>query len=100
MKRYTLVVKRGWHHSGWGLRGWMREKLGDVYAFKSISEQDTEWTVYVDTADDLTDRLNAWFCEPSHAPFPAGTLLYWNSREPPSCMLTGSIVEDCRHCKR
>ncbi len=88
MKRYTLVVKAGTHASGWGLIGWMREKLSgydwtqppsdpDVVLGKKPATMPDEWVVYVDTTDDLTDRLNAWFCEPGKAPFSGGTLLYW-----------------------
>lgn len=95
MTTYTLVIKAGAHPSGWGLYGWMRQKLPDYVWYRPgrlpMTAPDDErmpndWTVYVDTTVDLTAVLNAWFCEPypAHpAPYPPGTLLFWNKTEQP-----------------
>ena len=96
MNRYTLVVKVGKHPSGWGLPGWMREKLDGYDWHRGLADidQGAERIIYIDTTDDLTDKLNTWYCEPGDAPFPAGTLLHWSCT--PSPCRHGT--PPCGHC--
>jgi hypothetical protein len=87
MNTYTLVIKAGPHPSGWGFYGWMNEKLPGVQwkehhrGTAADGGHTDDWVVCIETDEDLTTKLNTWYCEPVESTpgvgFPPGSLLFW-----------------------
>lgn len=74
MRRYTLLVK------GNACAAIKAAQQRGFAATHAEWPHPGETIIRVEAADDLTAKLNAWFCEELHAPFGEGSLLFWREK--------------------